>query len=155
MALTGKKLEFAKAVCAGQSNKQAAIDAGYSAATAAQAGSRLAKDKEVAAYVAKHRTGPKQKDKQPPVEPPEDALPEGAVTNSFNDPLDFLQAVWQGQLDANINQVRAATAALPFKHKKLGEGGKKEQKDEQAKKVASRFSPATPPKLVAAGGKKV
>jgi phage terminase small subunit len=44
---------------------------------------------------------------------------------------------------------------MPYTHQRLGEGGKKDQKNAEAKKVASRFSPAAPPKLVAAGGKKV
>lgn len=44
MALTGKKRAFADAVLAGRSNKDAAIVAGYSPATASAAGSRLVKD---------------------------------------------------------------------------------------------------------------
>lgn len=44
--------------------------------------------------------------------------------------------------------MQAATIAAPYCHAKKGESGKKEQKDEAAKKVASRFSPAAPPKLV-------
>ena len=58
MALTGKKRAFADAVLAGRSNKDAAIEAGYSAATASAAGSRLVKDVEVAAYLAARRTSP-------------------------------------------------------------------------------------------------
>jgi len=38
---------------------------------------------------------------------------------------------------------------------KLGEGGKKEQKQADAQKVAGGFSAMAPPKLVSAGGKKV
>lgn len=53
MALTQKKLGFAKALIAGKSNKDAAIAAGYSKATAAQAGSRLAKDADVKKHIAK------------------------------------------------------------------------------------------------------
>ncbi|WP_269764983.1 terminase small subunit [Burkholderia ubonensis] len=41
MALTARKRKFADALMAGRSNKAAAIAAGYSAATASQAGSRL------------------------------------------------------------------------------------------------------------------
>jgi len=45
---------------------------------------------------------------------------------------------------------------LPFKHKKLGEGGKKDLKADAAKTAGGgKFSPTAPPKLVAAGGKKV
>ena len=75
--------------------------------------------------------------------------------SSHSDPLDFLRAVWRGELDASATQVRAAASALPFIHKKLGEGGKKEQRQDAAEKVASRFAPAAPPRLAAAGGKKV
>lgn len=74
---------------------------------------------------------------------------------AFADPLDFLREVWQGNIDASATQVRAAQAALPFLHQKLGESGKKEKRNEAAKGVASRFAPAAAPKLVAAGGKKV
>ena len=50
MALTGKKRLFAEALLAGKSNKEAALAAGYSPASASAAGSRLAKDKDVLAY---------------------------------------------------------------------------------------------------------
>ena len=71
------------------------------------------------------------------------------------DPVHFLEAVMVNQtLDAKL-RIDAAKALLPYKHHKLGEGGKKEQRNEAAKKVAGRFSPAPPPKLVATGGKKV
>lgn len=85
---------------------------------------------------------------------PESANPEPAFSG-YSDPLDFLQAVWSGQIEATATQVRAASAALPFIHQRMGEGGKKEQKTEEAKKVAGRFSAAAPPRLVAAGGKKL
>ena len=52
MAFNSKKRLFADAVLAGKSNKDAAIAAGYSAATASAAGSRLVKDKDVVAYLA-------------------------------------------------------------------------------------------------------
>lgn len=79
---------------------------------------------------------------------------EAAVSN-FDDPLEFLKAVWRGDLAANANQVNAAKAALAYMHRKLGEGGKKEQKQEAAQKVAGRFAAAAPPKLVVAGGKRI
>jgi phage terminase small subunit len=52
-------------------------------------------------------------------------------------------------------RIDVAKALMPFKHKKLGEGGKKEQKNEEAKKVAGRFAQAAAPRLAAAGGKTV
>jgi hypothetical protein len=80
---------------------------------------------------------------------------EAAVTG-YSDPIDFLRAVWTGEVDATVAQVRAASSALPFIHKRLGEGGKKEGAEEKQKAAASgRFGRRQPPKLVAAGGKKV
>ena len=70
-----------------------------------------------------------------------------------NDPLEFLRFVWAGRLDASPTQIRAAAAALPFIHKKLGEGGKKDQTQKAAEKVASRFAPVAAPRLISSNGK--
>lgn len=69
--------------------------------------------------------------------------------------LKLLQDVALGRVNATLLQVRAAIAAVQYTHAKVGEGGKKEQRQEDAKKVASRFAPAAAPKLAAVGGKKV
>ena len=71
------------------------------------------------------------------------------------DMLTLLQDIAMGRTDATAIQVRAAIAAVQYTHAKKGEGGKKEQKQEAAEKVAKRFQASAPPKLVAAGGKKV
>lgn len=157
MALTGRKLKFAAAKLGGFSNKDAAIKAGYSAATASQAGSRLVKDKDVVAHIKANKKDVKKasaaaKDTAQPeyVSPPSNPL------TGYTDPLAFLQAVWTGEVEANNGQIRAAQAALPFTHQKLGEGGKKDAQKDAAKKAGGgRFASAAPPKLVAAGGKKV
>lgn len=72
-----------------------------------------------------------------------------------NDPKVFLLAVMNDAgSDARL-RIDAAKALMPFMYAKLGEGGKKEQQAEAAKKVASKFASATPPRLVAACGKQV
>ena len=82
--------------------------------------------------------------------------PKKADSNRFDDPLEFLKAVWRGEVQASPAQVRAATASLPFIHRKLGEGGKKAVLDGKAKHAGSgKFAASAPPKLVASGGKKV
>lgn len=158
MALTGRKQRFADAVLAGKTNKEAAIEAGLSAKTAAQAGARLVKDKDVVAYMAKCK-----KDKSKPAKEQVTAKQANNPAPTFDlnsalqhaDPKAFLLAA-MNDFDLDPKQrIEAAKALLPFMHKKLGEGGKKEQQDEAAKKVAGRFGAAAPPKLVAAGGKKV
>jgi phage terminase small subunit len=73
----------------------------------------------------------------------------------YDDPLKFLKAVMNDSgIEAKL-RLDAAKALMPFVHQKLGEGGKKEQKNEEAKKVAGRFAQAPAPRLAAAGGKKV
>lgn len=59
--------------------------------------------------------------------------------NPYTDPLQFLQAVWTGEVEATVAQVRAATAALPFKHKKLGASDKPKD-DKPEGEVPSRFA---------------
>lgn len=70
-------------------------------------------------------------------------------------PLNYMLQVMRDPEEDKARRLQAATLAAPYVHAKKGEGGKKEQKDEAAKKVAGRFAVATPPKLVAAAGRKV
>ncbi|WP_305821380.1 terminase small subunit [Massilia brevitalea] len=148
MALTGKKRAFADAVLAGFSNKEAAIRAGYSEATASAAGSRLVKDKDVKARLdqARQAQGASTRTVAPPAgEPHVDTI----EIPSTADPVEFLTNVMNEPAADLRLRIDAAKAMLPFKHKKLGEGGKKEQAGEKAKSVASRFSSSAPPALKA------
>ena len=72
------------------------------------------------------------------------------------DPRPALEQVALGLLEVSPAQLKALTALLPYVHTKKGEGGKKDQRAEAAKKAGvGRFTPSAPPRLVAAGGKKV
>lgn len=149
MALTGKKRAFADAVLAGFSNKEAAIRAGFSEKTASAAGSRNVKDPDVKAYLDERRAAGGVAGAGPKVgavpAPPDNLVDIPSTT----DPMEFLTNL-MNEPTADI-RIRAdvAKAMLPFKHQKLGEGGKKDQKNENAKKVASRFAAAAPPQLKA------
>lgn len=70
-------------------------------------------------------------------------------------PLDYLLEVMRDPDEDRGRRMQAATLAAPYCHPKKGEAGKKEEKAAAAKKVASRFTPAAPPKLAAANGRKV
>lgn len=87
----------------------------------------------------------KQRPKEP--EPPPD------LSNLM--PLDYLLEVMRDPFEERGRRMQAATLAAPFCHPKKGESGKKEEKTAAAKKIASRFTPAAPPRLAAANGKKV
>ncbi|WP_250483292.1 terminase small subunit [Caballeronia sp. GaOx3] len=158
MALTGKKRLFADAVLAGKSNKEAAVAAGYSAKTASAAGARLVRDKDVVSYLAAARGkdgATPASGEAPKHEGKSQTEYDLAKLTEFRDPKAFLIAAMNDGATEFKLRVDAAKALMPFVHHKLGEGGKKEQRDEAAKKVASKFAPAAPPKLVATGGKKV
>ena len=86
----------------------------------------------------------------------EDQEPEAAPDLSDLTPLDFILAVMRNPEESKSLRLQAATLAAPYCHAKKGEGGKKDEKADRAKKAAGgRFASATPPKLVASGGKKL
>ena len=144
MALTGKKRAFADAVLAGKSNRDAAIIAGYSEKTASAAGSRLVKDPAIAAFIAAARSAA---EKGEPAQAPAPG-PAFDLTQAMqhSDPMVFLKAAMNDpSLDPKL-RIDAAKAMLPFTHKKLGEGGKKDEKQVAAAKVSKgRFSSGKPP----------
>lgn len=151
MAITQKKKLFAQAKREGKSNTDAAIFAGYSADTVPQAGSRLAKDKDVIGEI-----GRKEK-----IEVAKEVAKETGIRLDipdlgvmYKDPKDFLMAVMNDPESDIKTRSEAAKALMPFIHQKKGETGKKEASEENAKKIASRFSAVAAPKLVAVGGKK-
>ncbi len=69
-------------------------------------------------------------------------------SQQFADPKDFLAWVMNNPTADGKVRVSAAVALMPYTHKKVGEQGKKEQKQEAAGKVASKFAASAPPKLV-------
>ncbi|WP_218165153.1 hypothetical protein [Burkholderia ubonensis] len=77
-----------------------------------------------------------------------------AVPLESRDMLELLQDVALGRVEATALQVRAAIAAVQYTHHKMGEGGKKDAKADAAKKVASRFAPSAPPRLVVSNREK-
>lgn len=84
---------------------------------------------------------PKPKVATPPVPQPD------------QDMLTLLQNVALGRTEVTSLQVRAAIAAVQYTHAKRGEGGKKDEAAERAKKAAAgRFAPKAPPKLVVSNG---
>mgnify|MGYP007122135993 FL=1 len=60
--------------------------------------------------------------------------------------LELLQKVALGHIDATPMQVRAAIAAVQYTHTKRGDGGKRDEEADRAKKVAAgKFGAAPPP----------
>lgn len=86
------------------------------------------------------RPGAGRKKKQPDAPAP---------VEGTKDMLELLQDIALGKVDATTVQVRAAIAAVQYTHAKVGEGGKKEKKQEAAQGVAAggRFQSQRPPHL--------
>lgn len=78
-----------------------------------------------------------------------------ALSTVYDEPDKFLKAVMNDSgTDAKL-RVDAAKALLSAQVRRAENGGKKEAQQAAAKKVASKFAVAQPPKLVAAGGKRL
>lgn len=132
MALTEKKKAFALAKRNGKDNKEAAILAGCPEKTASAAGTRLAKDPDVIAYLERLEEATPEQVVKHEVKP---LTTFGTIQNADqrDDPLEFLKSVWKDQVEDMALRVRAAQAALPYVHGKVAEKGKKETKEDAAK----------------------
>lgn len=60
-------------------------------------------------------------------------------------PLEYMLKVMRDPNTDAFLRAKMAVAAAPYVHAKLGEQGKKEKKDEAAKKLSSRFGASAPP----------
>lgn len=157
MALTPKMRKFAEAICAGLSNKDAAITAGYAEGTASQAGSKLAKNPEIITYIEKLKLTQKLKpelkanDQEPKANVvkverinPEHERVQGqfvgrdqVAVGGVSDPLEYLKTIWtDDELDEEL-RIKAAQIAMPYIHGKVGTKGKKETQAEDARDISS------------------
>lgn len=75
-------------------------------------------------------------------------------TLAHKDPKVFLLAL-MNDLEADIKlRADAAKSLMPFMHNKLGEGGKRDQQQDAAKKAAGgKFAATAPPRLVSNNGR--
>ena len=96
---------------------------------------------------ARPGAGRKPKPKQPTV-----AIPPEVAQAKSGEPLDprpMLEMVALGHMEVSPQQFKALTALLPYVHTKKGDGGKKDEVQDKAKKAgAGKFGAAAPPKLV-------
>lgn len=140
MALSEKMKKFAQAVVDGLSNKEAAISAGYAEKTASQQGSKLRKDPEIIVHIEKlkadkeGRSLTSEKPKVKTANTYEDDNPLDDEDYAKDDPLQFLIDVMNKSSDMFL-RFNAAKAALPYVHGKVAEKGKKETKEDAAKKA--------------------
>lgn len=164
MALTDKQRRFVDAKARGATNKEAAEAAGYAAATASAAGSRLAKNPQIVEALEK-RARVKARSKRAEPEPdPEIEGEQGCAGDEggsgeqlsnlpfSTDPLVWLLALMNEPKAKVFDRRNAAQAALPYIHGKKADQGKKDQQALAAKEVGKgRFGQGKPPLSVVKG----
>ncbi len=156
MALTDKKRRFVQALQSGLSGAEAAVQAGYSKNGASQAASRLMKDADVLAALGRKKKVNEvnnQVNKEQPEEKTETGsevvdVPAPGTLSALgltSDPKKVLVAIMNDLNEDPKLRLEAAKALMPFTHGRIAPQGKKEAKDEGAKKAAGRFTPQPPP----------
>lgn len=127
MAMTEMKRAFADSLISGAAkkitNREAAIEAGYSEATASQMGSKLAKDKDVLRYMAQQKLNNSEAIKAEVKERPK-------MTGNKSDPKDILLDLLN-DADPTI-ALKAATALMPYMYARIAPAGKKEGEKQSA-----------------------
>lgn len=163
MSLTAKMRKFAQAVVSGLSNKDSAITAGYAEKTAAQAGAKLAKNPDIISYIEKLKADKKltsdtqkvkvEKEKvksenfievvsveriEPEVEQANGQFVgrDDIAIGSIDDPLEYLKTIWTNKEEDPDLRLKAAQAAMPYVHGKVGTKGKKESQKDEARDIA-------------------
>lgn len=76
--------------------------------------------------------------------PKKSTQPEVVLTEGM-EPMEFLEKVMLGRIDASPAQVSAAKGLMAYKHKKAEEEGKKAAAAKKASQTASRFGAPVPP----------
>lgn len=94
-------------------------------------------------------SGNKAKEKVAEIDAAKELMESGDMS-----PMDFLLSVMRDKNEDKRLRIQCASIAAPYVHAKKGEPGKREQRAEAAQKVASKFVPNTPPRLVSSGGRK-
>lgn len=146
--LSDKKKAFARGILQGLSNKESAIQAGYSESSASAQGSRLAKEKEIISYI-EQLSAVKEKSKVDPAK----LVPVGTTEQVKNygdqiDPLEFLLGRVSDTTEEKGVRIECAKIALPYVHSKKGDVGVKEARTNNAHDIAKgggKFSTMKPP----------
>lgn len=114
MKLTDKQMAFAQAVLAGKNDRQAAIFAGCSPSSAAQAGHRMARNENIKAYIEQQRNIRNMKGKAKASGKAEGEW--ATYTQEFDDPMDFLNSVMNDKSLPLADRKSAAVALMPYRH---------------------------------------
>jgi len=149
--LTTKKKNYADAIMEGLNQTQSAIKAGYSAASAKHKGHQLSKDKDVLSYMERVNQELPPREPVEEVHEPEDTekVPKLVAQKIIKDPLEVMTKIMNDSLFVDPKLALDAAAKLaPYVTNKVGKTGKKEDKNNAAKKATNSFTAMAAPQLV-------
>ena len=152
MALRGKMQAYAEGRAQGLEPKNAARHAGYEEAGIAVTVSRMERRADVQAEIRRLKRGGKPVVTATGKQSAEERDEKWSMQDRYSNPLDLMLVVMNNPLAPKSLRYQAAKDALPYCHPRK-EGGKKEEKEERAKKAAGgKFQTATRPTHLRAVG---
>lgn len=132
--LTEKQRKFVQAKLQGKSNKEAAIEAGYSERSAGMTGSQLMQNPLIKSYL---ESGIKSDLGDGGTSLPLVASALALELETIADPLEYLRSVYTDHRQPEKLRIEAAKAALPYVHGKVGDIGKKQSREDEANDIAN------------------
>lgn len=132
--LTVKQRKFVQAKLQGKSNKDAAIEAGYSERSAGMMGSQLMQNPTI--KVCLDSLIQSDLGDGGASMPLVSAVLEQEL-EKFADPLEYLRSVYTDHRQPEKLRIEAAKAALPYVHGKVGDVGKKQSREDEAIDIAN------------------
>lgn len=142
---TDMQLKFIANKAEGLNSKQAGLLAGFAPNSISVTVSKLMARPEVKKAIAAER---KQLGKPKEIDKKDIPL----LKDHYASPLALYDDLWNNPNAPAGIRIEAAKQAMPYHHARIGEKGKKENKNDDAAKVAKgRFSPKQAPKLSLVG----
>lgn len=147
--LTEKQVKFVQGMASGMKQVQAALVAGYSPASAKAQSSQLMARADIKAAI---RAAKKAQGKKEPEGTDNDERT-AWLKDRYDSPLDLLEDVYNNPRIPFALRFESAKQAMPYRHGRVGEAGKKEKKQERASEIAGgndsagKFGTRQPPKL--------
>ena len=152
MVLNGKMQAYAEARAQGLRPLDAAAHAGYSGSGIRVTTTRLEARSDIQAEIKRLKRGGKPVVTPPGKQSAEERDEKWSMQDRYSNPLDLMLDVMNNPLAPKSLRYQAAKDALPYCHPRK-EGGKKEEKEERAKKAAGgKFQTASRPTHLRAVG---
>jgi phage terminase small subunit len=137
--LTEKQRAFIASKAAGDTNRDAAMAAGYTMASADVRAAELMRRPEIKAAIKAVTKATQARDDDSP-----------KMLSKYKSSLVLLQHCYNNPRMTDSQRIAAATTALPYEHARMGETGKKQSAKDNARVISrgrGKFATKSPPHL--------